>query len=116
MTIRFASLRERDDVKSILSCVVTADIGRSFSTRVFRGHEVSSHWQKANMQLVSSSNLFAVDYDSWQATLTIEFHSGGVYEYYSVPHSVYAGLISADSHGRYFHKHIKGCYNYQRIQ
>ena len=67
------------------------------------------------MQLVNSSNLFGVDYDSWRETLTIEFHSGGVYEYYSVPHSVYAGLMSADSHGGYFHQHIKSRYSYRRI-
>lgn len=67
------------------------------------------------MQPVNSSNLFAVDYDSWRATLTIEFHSGGMYEYYSVPRSVYAELMNADSHGRYFHRHIKGRYRYRRI-
>jgi hypothetical protein len=67
------------------------------------------------MQLVNSSNLFAVDYDFWRATLTIEFHGGRAYEYYHVPSAIVQGLLAADSHGRYFHQHIKGRYNYQRI-
>jgi len=33
---------------------------------------------------VQSSNLAAVDY-SWNGTLTVAFHSGGVYECYGVP-------------------------------
>ena len=66
------------------------------------------------MTAVQSSNLAAIDYD-WSGTLTIEFHSGGVYEYYNVPHSEYAGLMNASSHGEYFHAHIKGHYSYRKI-
>jgi len=53
-----------------------------------------------------------VDYN-WSGTLTIAFHSGGVYEYYHVPYSEYTGLMQADSHGRYFHAHIKGKYSFR---
>jgi hypothetical protein len=66
------------------------------------------------MTAVQSSDLAAVDYD-WSGTLTIEFHSGGVYEYYHVPSSEYDGLMNASSHGRYFHTHIKNQYDYRRI-
>jgi len=66
------------------------------------------------MIAVQSSDLAAVDYD-WSGTLTIEFHSGGVYEYYHVPPSVYNGLMSASSHGKYFHAYIKNRYGYRRI-
>jgi hypothetical protein len=66
------------------------------------------------MTAVQSSDLRAVDYD-WSGTLTIEFHSGGVYEYYNVPHSEYAGLMRASSHGRYFHAYIKDQYDCRRI-
>jgi len=66
------------------------------------------------MTAVESSDLRAVDYD-WSGTLTIEFHSGGVYEYYNVPHEEYASLMNASSHGKYFHAHIKNRYEYQRI-
>jgi hypothetical protein len=63
---------------------------------------------------VQSSNLAAVDYD-WSGTLTIAFHSGGVYEYYQVPYSEFVGLMQADSHGTYFHTHIKGRFSYRKI-
>jgi hypothetical protein len=63
---------------------------------------------------VQSSDLAAVDYD-WFGTLTIAFHSGGVYEYYAVPYSEYAGLMRASSHGKYFHANIKGRYSYRKV-
>jgi hypothetical protein len=63
---------------------------------------------------VQSSDLAAVDYDGW-STLTIAFHSGGVYEYYGVSYSEYVGLMQADSHGKYFHRHIKNQYSYRKI-
>jgi len=65
---------------------------------------------------VSSSNLRSVGYDEATQTLEIEFHSGGVYQYSSVPRSVYEGLMGASSHGKYFHAHIKGVYPYRRIR
>lgn len=67
------------------------------------------------MTAVQSSDLRAVEYD-WSGTLTIAFHSGGVYQYFNVPLSEYAGLMNASSHGKYFHAHIKGRYSYRRIQ
>ena len=65
------------------------------------------------MIAVQSSDLAAIDY--WSGTLTIAFHSGGVYEFYHVPPSEYHGLRSASSHGKYFHAHIKGRYSYRKI-
>ena len=66
------------------------------------------------MIALGSSNLAGADYSA--GTLVIAFHSGGVYEYYGVPYSVYAALMSADSHGKYFHAHIKNRFRYRRIQ
>lgn len=66
------------------------------------------------MIAIQSTDLRAVDYD-WSGTLTIEFHSGGVYEYYEVPHSEYAGLLNASSHGKYFHARIKNRYRFRRV-
>ena len=62
---------------------------------------------------VQSSNLSAVGYDG--GTLVIAFHNGGVYAYYGVSWSEYSGLMRADSHGKYFHAHIKPYYACQRI-
>jgi hypothetical protein len=63
---------------------------------------------------VQSSNIAAVDYDGW-GTLVIAFHNGGVYAYFHVPNSEFAGLMRASSHGKYFHAHIKGRYSYRKI-
>lgn len=57
---------------------------------------------------VSSSDISSIGYEG--STLHIRFHSGGLYAYYNVPLSVYNGLMSAGSKGRYFHANIKGRY------
>ena len=67
------------------------------------------------MTAISSTDLAGVDYH-WNGTLTIEFHSGGIYEYYHVPHSIYARLMEANSHGKFFHAHIKNRFRYRRIE
>lgn len=64
---------------------------------------------------VRSSDLRSVGYDLNSSTLEIKFRSGGLYQYYNVPMSVYDGLMSASSHGKYFHRNIKGKYRYRRI-
>lgn len=66
-----------------------------------------------NMVPVSSSDIRLIGYEN--GILHIRFHSGGLYQYTNVPQSVYDGLMSASSHGRYFHAHIKGRYGDTRI-
>lgn len=68
-----------------------------------------------NRRSVASSNIRSVGYDEQSQVLEIEFHSGGIYQYYSVPRYIYDGLMSASSHGKYFHAHIKDQFRYQRI-
>jgi hypothetical protein len=65
---------------------------------------------------VTSSDIRSVGYDEELQVLEIEFHSGGIYQYFAVPGSVYAELMSASSHGSYFHRHIKASYEWQRIR
>lgn len=66
---------------------------------------------------VSSSALRSVGYDNDRAILEIKFHNGAVYDYYDVPPDVHRGLMSAESHGRYFHQHIREAgYKYKRIE
>ena len=48
-------------------------------------------------------------------TLEIAFNSGGIYQYYNVPQNEYNGLMSANSHGKYLHRNIKGRYSYKRV-
>jgi len=65
---------------------------------------------------VSSSNLKSVGYDPKTQTLEIEFLDGSIYQYFSVPQSVYEGLMGAASHGTYFDRYIKkGGYRYLKV-
>lgn len=69
-----------------------------------------------NRTPVSSSNLKTVGYDPETKQLEIEFLNGGIYLYSGVPESVYAGLMSASSHGSYFDAHIKkGGYKFTKL-
>jgi hypothetical protein len=57
-----------------------------------------------------STALREAAYDSQTRVLAITFRSGKVYRYSDVPRNVYAGLVQAGSHGRYFNQWIKGRY------
>lgn len=65
---------------------------------------------------VVSSDIRSIGYDSGHQILEIEFNSGGIYQYYSVPQSVYDGLMRASSHGKYFYTHIRNVYGYQKVR
>lgn len=67
-------------------------------------------------QRVSSSNISSIGYDINSNTLEIEFHDGGIYQYYGVSDSVYNSLMSAASHGSYFSNFIKDRYSYRKIR
>ena len=64
---------------------------------------------------VASTSIRSVGYDDEADVLEIEFQSGGVYRYEEVPRGVYDDLLRAESHGRYFHDHVRGEYGYRRI-
>ncbi|WP_258395372.1 KTSC domain-containing protein [Lonsdalea quercina] len=54
-------------------------------------------------------------YDASASILEIAFHNGGIYQYSGVPASIYEGLLSAPSKGKYFHLHIKNVYSYRKV-
>lgn len=64
--------------------------------------------------LVDSEAMREVDYDAKRRILRIRFADGGWWRYFDVPLPAYDGLIGAESHGRYFHEHIRGRYRYER--
>ena len=71
---------------------------------------------KMNRDNVASSNLKSVGYDEGSSILEVEFHSGGIYEYFGVPEGVYLGLMSASSKGQYLHHYVKNSYRCNRIR
>lgn len=65
---------------------------------------------------MSSSNIASIGYDSISQILEVEFLNGAIYQYYDVPETLYDGLMSADSHGKYLNEYIKkGGYSYSRV-
>ncbi|GFI61630.1 hypothetical protein IMSAG049_00790 [Clostridiales bacterium] len=66
------------------------------------------------MKPVVSSNLVAVGYDCDTNVLRIQFKSG-TYDYYDVPISIYYGLMSASSLGKFHHIYIKNSFKYRKL-
>lgn len=56
-----------------------------------------------------------ITYNHADKLLTLEFSSGGSYEYEDVPKEVFEGLIGAESAGKYFHANIKGKYESKKV-
>lgn len=68
--------------------------------------------KNTNLIPVVSSNIAAVGYDSIQNVLSVQFKGKQtVYVYQGVPVETYQLMMSADSIGSYYAKHIKK--NYQ---
>ena len=62
---------------------------------------------------VISSNIAAVGWE--KNMLQVKFLSGGIYNYYNVPKSIYTKFLKAPSKGRYFWRVVRGRYRYKRI-
>jgi hypothetical protein len=58
---------------------------------------------------VNSSAIRAIGYDG--GTLTVEFHTGRVYDHPEVPYAVFAAFLRASSKGTFYNKNIRGRYS-----
>jgi hypothetical protein len=65
---------------------------------------------------VESSNLKSVGYDSSKQILEIEFKDRSVYQYFTVPESVFQNLMTAGSKGSYLNTHVKGKFRYAKLR
>jgi KTSC domain len=63
---------------------------------------------------VDSSLIRSVTYGT-DATLTVRFHSGTVYRYFTVPRTVLDQFLTATSKGVYFNRHIRERFPCQRV-
>ena len=63
-----------------------------------------------------SSMLYAAGYDPVTQTLELVFTSGGIYRYSDVPPAIYAGLLAAESKGRYTWMNVINFYPYERLR
>ena len=64
--------------------------------------------------LVDSEAMREVEYAPGSRILRIRFADGRWWRYFDVPAQVHEALIAAESHGRYFHEHIRGRFDYER--
>lgn len=62
-----------------------------------------------------SSQVRSIGYEKEKQVLQIEFSSGGVYDYFGVPESVYEEFIHAESLGQFVGTRIRGAYEYKRL-
>jgi hypothetical protein len=60
------------------------------------------------MPSLNSSCIIWAEYEA--GTLYLKFNSGRTYTLSNVPESLYIGLLSASSPGRYFNDYLKGRY------
>jgi len=63
---------------------------------------------------VKSSDIESVGYEG--STLEIQFHGGGIYQYFNVPEFIYIGLMCASSYDKYFRAYIKDKYISRKIR
>lgn len=61
-----------------------------------------------------SSNISRFGYNTDTSVLTVEFKSGGTYEYFDVPAAVFEQMQAASSKGQFLAQNIKGRYRYAR--
>jgi hypothetical protein len=61
-----------------------------------------------------SSTIDSVGYEPAHQLLKIKFKSGGTYHFEGVSADQHQKLITAESVGKYFHKHIKGAFKSMR--
>lgn len=68
-------------------------------------------------EAVDSSNIAAIGYDPETKTLEVEFHyrGGTIYRYYNVPPDIHAGLMAAESKGKFLNSDVKGIYEYEQV-
>jgi hypothetical protein len=65
---------------------------------------------------VESSNIKSIGYNIDKRELHVVFlQSNAQYKYTEVPKDVFTDLLLADSHGKYLNKHVKGTYNYEKV-
>ena len=62
-----------------------------------------------------SSVVSAMHYYPVTSTLRVIFVSGTVYDYKNVPEKVYKEMKKSSSKGAYLNQHIKGSYDYKKV-
>lgn len=65
--------------------------------------------------MLNSKHIFDAHYDEVAETLRIQFTSGSIYLYKSVPQATYDALMKADSASGFFRDQIKDVFQFEKI-
>jgi hypothetical protein len=68
-------------------------------------------------KIEGSSNIAEIGYDKVKEVLEVKFHTGSIYQYSPVPETMYKGLMSAESKGKFLNNEIKWAagINFKRV-
>jgi len=66
------------------------------------------------MAQIESEAIDEIGYNGELSTMFVRFAHGGWYTYFAVPADVYETFVAAESHGRFFHQHVRDRYPYRR--
>lgn len=61
-----------------------------------------------------SSNIIRFGYDGQSMIMSVEFKSGGTYNYFDITEVVFEQMRNAPSKGQFLAQQIKGVYRYAR--
>jgi hypothetical protein len=65
---------------------------------------------------VKSTNVASIGFDKEASTLEVEFKTGGIYQYLSVPEQTFSAFMLASSKGRFFEQKIRNIFRTKRIR
>jgi hypothetical protein len=66
-------------------------------------------------QAVQSTSLAGVGYSPELRVLELEFRTGEIYRYRTVPSTIHRELMAAESKGRFFSKSIRGKFPFTHV-
>jgi len=61
-----------------------------------------------------SSNIARFAYEAPSQVLTVEFKTGGTYNYFDIPDVIFEQMMAASSKGQFLAQQIKGRFRYAR--
>ncbi|HOW96601.1 MAG TPA: KTSC domain-containing protein [Kiritimatiellia bacterium] len=103
------STRSKKVIVAVLILLASVLYGYTMLTR-------QSPWEDGVFYEVASDVISLVYYRADQDTLTLAFRSGPVYEYSSVPASVFYGLMDSHRKGSYYNQRIRGQFPSRRLE
>jgi len=65
--------------------------------------------------IVASSCIASMLFNPDEHVLTLEFRNGLTYEYFGVPSSLYAALLTAESKGSFIARFIRGQFSFRQL-